>query len=495
MSGGPEIPAEGTVLAGKYRVEAVLASGGMGVVVAAYDTQLHRKVALKFLLPGALGNAEAIARFMAEGRAAVQLKSEHVAKIIDVGTLENGSPYLVMEFLEGKDLGDVFGEARDSGRELPTDLVVDYILQAIDAIAEAHALGIVHRDLKPPNLFLAAGAGGTEAIVKVLDFGISKRMEGMDGSLTQTNAVMGSPLYMSPEQFRSAKKVDARSDIWSLGVILYEGLTGAVPFGGESFGEVCARVLEGTPDPMSAFRANLPAGLEEATLKCLRKKTDERYANVAELARALAQYGSGEAQRSVDRASRLLGMHVSSSRNVGRIPDSAVRSPPQSDSSIRILPPSASADMLGVANTITARNASVPAPALRSKPPVAAVGIAALAVVVIGGSIFAFRSHPGPSGATSDPTHPSASSEPSASVVAASSLHVAPLEPSASAVPSAVVSSEPSVEKPVASSSHPAGHVHSAPHASGKPPASSLATGPTPPPTASGPKPDLLDSR
>ena len=206
----------GQILAGKFQIERVLGRGGMGVVVAAQHLQLGQLVALKFLLPEALRNPEVTERFLREARAAVRLKSEHVGRVIDVGTLDDGAPYLVMEYLEGQDL-DSF---REEHERLPVAQVVSFVLQASEAIAEAHSIGIIHRDLKPANLFLTVRADGSPT-VKVLDFGIAKATEGSeDFSLTKTATVMGSPAYMSPEQLRSARDVDARSDIWAIGVIL-----------------------------------------------------------------------------------------------------------------------------------------------------------------------------------------------------------------------------------------------------------------------------------
>ena len=235
------LPQPGDVLAGKYRVERVLGSGGMGVVVAAMHLTLQERVALKFLLPEGAKKEETVTRFLREARAAAKIKSEHVARVSDVGTLESGAPYLVMEYLDGSDLSALL---RRDGPLPPRD-AVEYVLQACEALAEAHAVGIVHRDLKPANLFLARHAGGAPRI-KVLDFGISKltardpSMPPDDPSMTRTRAWLGSPLYMSPEQMRSARDVDTRTDIWALGVILYELLSGKPPFDGETFPELCA---------------------------------------------------------------------------------------------------------------------------------------------------------------------------------------------------------------------------------------------------------------
>ena len=308
MTEAPEVegvPEPGTVLLNKYRVERVLGHGGMGVVVSAWHAALEQRVALKFLVGDASRQREAVERFLREARAAVKLHSEHVAKVTDVGTLESGSPYMVMEFLDGRDLGDVI----DDGEPLPLATIVDYVLQTIDAVAEAHSRGIVHRDLKPSNLFLTRREDGGQ-IIKVLDFGISKSdslSESMDKmALTRTSTVMGSPLYMSPEQFRSSKKVDWRTDIWALGVILYELLSHVTPFSGETVGEVFEAVLQTEPISVRESRPDVPPELEEVILRCLRKRPEERFADAAELAQALAPFGSGDSERCVSRARRLL---------------------------------------------------------------------------------------------------------------------------------------------------------------------------------------------
>jgi eukaryotic-like serine/threonine-protein kinase len=296
---------EGEVLAGKYRVERVLGVGGMGVVVAALHIALDERVAIKFLLPEALGNPEAVARFAREARAAVKIKSQHVARVSDVGVLESGAPYMVMEYLQGQDLSQ---RLRDGGA-FAVQEAVDFVLQASEALAEAHALGMVHRDLKPANLFLTRLADGSHC-VKVLDFGISKvtspSSSGQDFGMTKTQAVMGSPLYMSPEQMASSRDVDGRTDIWALGTILYELLTGRVPFLGDTMPQLCAMILQERPPPARGFRPDLPEPLEQAVFRCLEKDRTRRFANVAELAHALLPFGSRTASRSVERISKVL---------------------------------------------------------------------------------------------------------------------------------------------------------------------------------------------
>ncbi len=221
----------------------------MGVVVAARHEQLDQTVALKFVRDEALNDDEAVQRFLREARAAVKLKSEHVARVIDVGTLDSGAPYMVMEYLEGSDLGSVLA----AHGPLAVEEVADWIVQACEAIAEAHAAGIVHRDLKPENLFLARTVGGA-ARIKVLDFGISKSVQSLSGGvggLTRTRAMLGSPLYMAPEQMRSSRDVDARADVWALGVVIYELLTKELPFEAETMPELCFKVVSDPPRPLA----------------------------------------------------------------------------------------------------------------------------------------------------------------------------------------------------------------------------------------------------
>jgi len=305
---------EGQVLAGKYRVERVLGVGGMGVVVAAMHLQLDERVALKFLLPDALNNPESVARFAREARAAVKIKSLHVARVSDVGTLETGAPYMVMEFLNGHDLSTVL---RDRG-PMPVADAVDYVLQACEALAEAHALGIVHRDLKPANLFMITGTDGAPCI-KVLDFGISKLTtadSSGDYGMTSTQAIMGSPLYMSPEQMTSSRDVDGRSDIWSVGTILFELLTGRTPFLGDTMPQLCGMILQEPAPPPRTLRADLPEGLQAVIMRCLEKRREVRFANVGELAQALAPFGTAQAARSAERVSKVLSAAGISSSSI-----------------------------------------------------------------------------------------------------------------------------------------------------------------------------------
>ncbi len=286
----------GEVLADKYRVERVLGAGGMGVVVAATHIHLDERVAIKLMLPEAARQRQAAERFLREAKAAVKIQSEHVARVRDVGTLPNGTPYMVMEHLTGSDLAGVI----EAGR-LPPLAVVEYVLQACEALAEAHAAGIVHRDIKPANLFLTRRADGSPC-VKVLDFGISKITTGAnDPRMTKTSAVMGSPLYMSPEQLRSSRDVDARSDIWALGAVMHELLSGSPPFDGETIPELCMRIVEAPAPRITAERQDVPPALEAVILRCLEKDPAQRFQHVGELAEALAPFVSGRARMSAER--------------------------------------------------------------------------------------------------------------------------------------------------------------------------------------------------
>jgi serine/threonine-protein kinase len=268
----------GSVIAGKYRVEYPLGRGGMGYVVAAEHVDLRTRVALKFLSDEYAKHDVIVERFLREARSCARLRSEHVCKVADVGRLDSGVPFIVMELLEGADLSKVL---RQHG-PLDVATAAGYVIQACDALREAHAAGIIHRDLKPANLFLVQRADG-KPLVKVLDFGVAKANDDRDHSITKTETVMGSPHYMAPEQLRSARFADARSDVWSLGVVLAELTSGEKPFDGESTIDLALKIVNHPP----RLAASLPPAYATIVGKCLQKDPIERFQSVGELVAAL----------------------------------------------------------------------------------------------------------------------------------------------------------------------------------------------------------------
>ena len=276
----------GTVISGKYRVERVLGRGGMGVVVAVTHLELNQALAIKVLLPNMANRPEAVTRFVREGRSAAQLTSPHTAKVHDTGHLSSGEPFLVMELLRGCDLQ---AHLATVGR-VPLAQAVDWVLQAAHALSEAHELHIIHRDVKPANLFLAETSTGPQ--IKVLDFGISKHLDSTE-ALTHTASGVGTPRYMAPEQMRSPKLADARGDVWSLGIVLYELTTGQQPFHGDSVTSLCFDVMERTPVPPSALVPELPSAFDEVVERCLAKDPEDRFQSVRALATALHAVAPG----------------------------------------------------------------------------------------------------------------------------------------------------------------------------------------------------------
>jgi len=296
------MPNIGDVIAAKYRLDKVAGEGGMGIVYAAEHLVLKQRVAVKILLPDALASEATVERFAREARAAAKIDSEHVARVLDAGTTASGSPFLVMEYLEGCDLEELLALQK----VLPVEEAVDYIVQALAGLAHAHAANIIHRDLKPANLFLACRPDGGSAI-KLLDFGISKATRGKpeDKKLTGHH-VLGSPVYMSPEQLRNATDIDARADIWSIGIVAYELLAGGPPFDGEGVGEIFAAILEKQPVPLAEKNPKIPQEVSDIVARCLRRAPGERWEDVGQLARALAPFGSETHTALVERVEQVL---------------------------------------------------------------------------------------------------------------------------------------------------------------------------------------------
>jgi serine/threonine-protein kinase len=289
---GTFVPQPGEILADKYQVERLLGVGGMGVVVAARHLQLDLPVALKFMTDETVRDYSLVARFLAEARATARLRGEHVVRVSDVGELASGTPYMVMELLQGQDLGALLASLGPP----PVESAVDYVIQACEGLGEAHRAGFVHRDVKPSNLFLTRRSNGTPCI-KVVDFGISKAVTMVESSdalhATTAQAVFGSPLYMAPEQMRAARDVDARADIWSLGASLYELLTGNLPFEAKSLVELAYRIANEPPPSIVQVRHDVSPGLERVVFRCLEKDRAHRFQDARSLAAALEPFRGG----------------------------------------------------------------------------------------------------------------------------------------------------------------------------------------------------------
>ena len=449
-----KLPA-GTVLLDKYRVIRTLGVGGMGAVVAAEHMQLGNRVAIKFLLPTLVDNEMVVARFLQEAKAATRIQSEHVASVVDVGQMTGdglpakGIPYMVMEYLEGKDLS----EWVKMGKKFPVDDAIDYIVQACEALAQAHKAGIIHRDIKPANLFLSQR--DDREVVKVLDFGISKLMEEgpEDMGLTKTTTVLGSGLYMSPEQMRSAKSVDFRTDIYSLGVCLFELLTGTQPHTAETFSELCVKVNIDDPTPLRDYRPDISKELAETIAVAYARKPEDRYQSVQELASALAPFARGGSQPTIEQIQGI-------TRHESMVP-----------------PPPANPQLKSTASAVTAE-------AIRPERPSTNTGVALGAVLVAivtaaGLGLFMWRQpppapRPAASSAASDPT-PAASSAPPAPLV--------------SSAPTATVSATPSAAPSVVPTSAPAPRVNPQPVVP-KPPPPPPPVVPKPPPCTPSIDPD-----
>ena len=450
-------PQPGEVLDGKYRVEHLLGEGGMGAVAKATHILRRAPVALKFMSPAVLSMQGAVERFVNEGVAASQIDSDHVVKVFDVGRLPSGSPYLVMEFLEGRDLSQVLER---EGPVLDMPRAVHFTVQALRALHTAHAAGIVHRDMKPSNCFVI-NKDGEPDFVKLVDFGISKVRTADDGSaapaphLTKTNSALGTPLYMSPEQARSPRDVDHRSDLYSVGAILYEMLAGRTPYTSDTgeFTEILFKIFTTEPEPLRNLRPDIPEALAAIVHRALLRDREGRFASAADMAEALAPFTD---ERSREHLVLLRGTRRSSMTPMG--PQLAVT---PLDENARIAQSEATArtfasDSIAPRPIVptaggVAREAS--GPAKRASKMGLAIGALAAVVAVAVGGVMALRSREAPS--------PGIVLEPAAAVHAAPAPVVAQPPP----VETAVLAPSPAPSEAPKPSASPAAHATAAPTA------------------------------
>lgn len=283
---GDQVLTPGSRIADRYRVLRKIGEGGMGVLYACMDTVLTREVAVKLMRRSLAAERLLCERLLREARLAAQLRS-HVAQVFDCGTLDSGEPYIVMELLSGRDL---YSTLRENGPLSPQALC-SAMVQICVGLMEAHEKGIIHRDLKPENLFCANEPDGS-TLLKIVDFGVSKQITTGMRSMTNPTESVGSPQYMSPEQITTPSEVDPRTDIWSLGIVMYELLTGALPFNGPTPAQVCASVLSDSVPPIADFRTDVPQALQAIVLRCLEKSRERRFSSVGELLTALRAFVS-----------------------------------------------------------------------------------------------------------------------------------------------------------------------------------------------------------
>jgi serine/threonine-protein kinase len=446
-------PLPGEVLDGKYRIEQMLGEGGMGAVAKATHVLRRAPVALKFMSPAVLSMQGAVERFVNEGVAASQIDSDHVVKVFDVGRLPSGAPYLVMEFLEGRDLSQLLER---EGPVLPVPRAVHFTVQALRALHTAHAAGIVHRDMKPSNCFVIQKDGEPD-FVKLVDFGISKVRAADDGGaapaphLTKTNSALGTPLYMSPEQARSPRDVDHRSDLYSVGAILYEMLAGRTPYTSDTgeFTEILFKIFTTDPEPLRGIRPDLPEGLADVVHRALLRDREGRFASAIDMAEVLAPYAD---ERSREQFSRLRSTRRSSMMPPGQqhavTPLDASARATQSEATARTYASSLTPPAPPVP---TAGGVSREAPgATKSKSRAGVVAGAVAGVVAIGvAGVLAMRSHEAPA------QPPRIGSDHAATQSAPATPAVAPPAPIETAVlaPTAPAAEAP---KPSATPAHPA---------------------------------------
>jgi eukaryotic-like serine/threonine-protein kinase len=270
----------GELIQSRYRLQRLLGSGASGSVWAARNELIDRDVALKIMRPDVAEDAVALQRFFNEAKASGRVRSPSIVEILDLGQAEDGSPFLVFELLEGEGLDE---KLRREGTVAP-EMLMEMLVGVARALELAHAQGIIHRDLKPANIFVTRGQNG-QPIAKILDFGISKIFDtGHNFTLTRTGTVVGSPAYMSPEQAAGREDIDGRADIWSLGVVMYEALTGTLPHQAANYNQLMVRILTQDSDAVSTRKPDLPQSVSAIVDACLKRERDARTSNSGTLA-------------------------------------------------------------------------------------------------------------------------------------------------------------------------------------------------------------------
>ncbi len=439
-------PQQGELLDGKYRIERLLGEGGMGAVAKATHILRRAPVALKFMSPAVTAMSGAVDRFVNEGVAASQIDSDHVVKVFDVGRMPSGAPYLVMEYLEGRDLADLL--ARE-GPALDGPRAVHFVLQMLRALHAAHTVGIIHRDMKPSNCFVITKDGEVD-FVKLVDFGISKvRSEDADGkaaNLTRTNSALGTPLYMSAEQAKSPRDVDARSDLYSVGAILYELLSGRTPYTSDTgeFTELLFKIFTTDPDPLGSLRPDLPPALVAIVHRALAREREARFHSALDMAEALFPFADERSAQVIVRitgAARARASMAPASQRLAVTPASPGARITASEATAKTFAGPTASEPPAKMSTDAAvvREPSTPGASKGgSRGAMFAIAAAALLTLAAGGGFVALRGHPGAAssqaGAVAPPVVPTQAQTP----VIPSALETAP-PPAAPVAPTTLV--------------------------------------------------------